>query len=70
MLVIESNKRRSRGGIRVEQFRNKRLILRSFREEDVADVYEYASDEEVVRYLTFDVVHMAILAEEYSEKMS
>lgn len=32
----------------------KRLLLRKYKKEDMDDLYEYASDEEVTRYLTFE----------------
>lgn len=32
----------------------KRLVLREFRDEDAQDVYEYASNENVVKYLGFE----------------
>ena len=39
-----------RGNINMQQIETERLIIRRFKEEDWKDLYEYLSDEEVVRY--------------------
>jgi ribosomal-protein-alanine N-acetyltransferase len=38
-----------------EKFETKRLFLRGFKEDDAQDVFEYSKDEEVVKYLTWNV---------------
>ena len=47
----------------MKNIETKRLILRGFTIEDVEDVYDYAKDEETVRYLTWPV-HKDIQATE------
>lgn len=37
-----------------KQLESKRLILRPFKENDIEDVFDYAKDEQVTKYLTWD----------------
>lgn len=49
------------------QLETERLILRNYRVEDIADVYEYFSDERVARYEDFDPMTMEEVTDEVTE---
>jgi [ribosomal protein S5]-alanine N-acetyltransferase len=40
---------------KINHLETERLVLRLFEDSDIEDIYEYASDEEVVKYLTWSV---------------
>ena len=46
-----------------------RLILRKYRQEDLQDLYEYLSDEEVVRFEPYSPMDMAETAAELNERI-
>lgn len=47
-----------------------RLILRRYREEDLQDLYEYLSDEEVVRYEPYKAMGIDEVKEELAQRIS
>ena len=47
----------------------KRFILRKFTKNDVNDLYEYASDDEVTRFLSWDTYKSIDMASDYIEKI-
>ena len=48
---------------------NKRFILRKFTKNDINDLYEYASDSEVTKFLSWDTYKNIDIAVDYIENV-